>query len=167
MSVLPLNDHTHQLIGEEVLAALPDGALVVNVGRGSVGDTAALTKAVLSGRRQCASDVVDPAPLPPCLLCGRPLGRKVEWHHIVPKSRGGTEMAPVHPICHRTIHATLTNREIEIIQLINKEFSNKAIAQALFISERTVETHRKNIFRKTNTQSVVGLLRYAREQMIV
>ena len=61
----------------------------------------------------------------------------------------------------------LTNREIEIIQLINKEFSNKAIAQALFISERTVETHRKNIFRKTNTQSVVGLLRYAREQMLI
>lgn len=58
-------------------------------------------------------DPVDPAPLPPCLLCGRPLGRKVEWHHLVPKSRGGTEMAPVHPICHRTIHATLTNHEIE------------------------------------------------------
>lgn len=58
-------------------------------------------------------DPIDPAPLPPCLLCGRPLGRKVEWHHLVPKSRGGTEMAPVHPICHRTIHATLTNREIE------------------------------------------------------
>jgi phosphoglycerate dehydrogenase-like enzyme len=64
VSVLPLNDHTHQLIGEEVLAALPDGALVVNVGRGSVVDTAALTKEVLSGRLQCAIDVVDPEPLP-------------------------------------------------------------------------------------------------------
>ena len=61
----------------------------------------------------------------------------------------------------------LTNREVEIIQLINQEYSNKAIAEALFISERTVETHRKNIFRKTNTQSVVGLLRYAREQMLI
>jgi phosphoglycerate dehydrogenase-like enzyme len=64
VSVLPLNEHTHQLIGEEVLAALPDGALVVNVGRGSVVDTAALTKEVLSGRLQCAIDVVDPEPLP-------------------------------------------------------------------------------------------------------
>jgi len=64
VSVLPLNDHTHQLIGEEVLAALPDGALVVNVGRGSVVDTAALTKEVLSGRLHCAIDVVDPEPLP-------------------------------------------------------------------------------------------------------
>ena len=48
-----------------------------------------------------------------CFLCGRPLGRKIQWHHIVPKSRGGRETAPVHPICHRTIHATLTNKELE------------------------------------------------------
>lgn len=62
---------------------------------------------------------------------------------------------------------SLTNREIEIIGLINKEYSNRKIAETLFISERTVETHRKNIFRKTNTQSVVGLLRFARENMII
>ena len=50
---------------------------------------------------------------PPCFLCGRPLGRKVEWHHPVPKSRGGRETAPVHPICHRAIHRALTNKELE------------------------------------------------------
>jgi hypothetical protein len=48
-----------------------------------------------------------------CFLCGRPLGRRIEYHHIVPKSRGGRETAPIHPICHRTIHAALTNRELE------------------------------------------------------
>ena len=48
-----------------------------------------------------------------CFLCGRPLGAKVQWHHVVPKSRGGRDTAPVHPICHKTIHATLTNKEIE------------------------------------------------------
>ncbi len=48
-----------------------------------------------------------------CFLCGRPLGRKVEWHHPVPKSRGGRETAPVHPICHRIIHATLSNAELQ------------------------------------------------------
>jgi hypothetical protein len=53
------------------------------------------------------------APLPPCFLCGRPLGAKVEWHHPVPKSRGGRETVPVHPICHRAIHAALTNKELE------------------------------------------------------
>jgi len=47
-----------------------------------------------------------------CALCGRPLGARVEWHHLVPKSEGGRETAPVHPICHRTIHATLANAEL-------------------------------------------------------
>lgn len=61
----------------------------------------------------------------------------------------------------------LTNREIEIIRLIEKELSNKQIADKLFISERTVETHRKNIFRKTNTQSIVGLLKYAYQHKII
>ncbi len=55
----------------------------------------------------------------------------------------------------------LTLRETEIIQLIAKEYNNVKIAQSLFISERTVETHRKNIFRKTNTKSVLGLIKFA------
>ena len=47
-----------------------------------------------------------------CALCGRPLGARVEWHHVVPKSQGGRETAPVHPICHRAIHACATNKEL-------------------------------------------------------
>lgn len=47
-----------------------------------------------------------------CWLCVRPLGRRVEWHHPLPKSRGGRETVPLHPICHRTIHATFTNAEL-------------------------------------------------------
>ena len=61
----------------------------------------------------------------------------------------------------------LTQREIEIVQLIAKEYSNQKIATELFISERTVETHRKNIFRKTDTKSVIGLLKYAMEKKII
>ncbi|WP_051630607.1 HNH endonuclease [Afifella pfennigii] len=45
----------------------------------------------------------------PCWLCGRPLGRRVEWHHPRPKSRGGREVVPIHPICHRTLHACFSN----------------------------------------------------------
>lgn len=48
-----------------------------------------------------------------CWLCGRELGRRVEWHHPVPKSRGGTVTQPVHPICHRALHANLSNKELE------------------------------------------------------
>jgi phosphoglycerate dehydrogenase-like enzyme len=69
VSVLPLNDKTQHLVGRDVLAALPNGALVVNVGRGAVVDTEALTREVVSGRLQCAIDVVDPEPLP----AGHPL----------------------------------------------------------------------------------------------
>ncbi|WP_457949935.1 2-hydroxyacid dehydrogenase [Pseudarthrobacter sp. alpha12b] len=69
VSVLPLNDKTHHLVGRDVLAALPNGALVVNVGRGAVVDTDALTREVVTGRLQCAIDVVDPEPLP----AGHPL----------------------------------------------------------------------------------------------
>ena len=63
--------------------------------------------------------------------------------------------------------AHLTDREIEIIGLIEKEYSNKQIAETLFISERTVETHRKNIFRKTATNSVIGLVKYAYEHRLI
>lgn len=47
-----------------------------------------------------------------CALCGRPLGRRIEWHHVLPKSQGGRETAPVHPICHRAIHAAVSNKEL-------------------------------------------------------
>ena len=58
----------------------------------------------------------------------------------------------------------LTDRELEILKLISKEMSNAEIAAALFISERTVETHRKNMLRKTNNKSILGLMKYAMEQ---
>ncbi len=55
----------------------------------------------------------------------------------------------------------LTDREREILKLIAQEYTNKQIAETLFISERTVETHRKNIFKKTGTNSLVGLIKFA------
>lgn len=63
--------------------------------------------------------------------------------------------------------ANLSAREIEVIKLIEKEYSNKLIADTLFLSERTVETHRKNIFRKTKTNSVIGLIKYAYEHKLI
>lgn len=63
--------------------------------------------------------------------------------------------------------ALLTDRERDILRLIAREYSNKQMAEELFISERTVETHRKNIFRKTNTSSLVGLIKYAYEHKLV
>lgn len=59
--------------------------------------------------------------------------------------------------------ALLTSREIEIIKLIMEELSSEEIADKLFISKRTVDTHRKNIIQKTNTKTLVGLLKFAIE----
>ncbi|MFT3797804.1 2-hydroxyacid dehydrogenase [Microbacterium sp.] len=66
---LPGGDATRHLIGEAELAALPDDALVVNVGRGSLIDTDALVRHVATGRLRAALDVTEPEPLPP----GHPL----------------------------------------------------------------------------------------------
>ena len=52
-----------------------------------------------------------------CWLCSRPLGRRVERHHPVPKSRGGRETVPIHPICHRTLHKSFTNKQLERLDL--------------------------------------------------
>ena len=47
-----------------------------------------------------------------CALCHRQMGALVEWHHPVPKSEGGTKTVPLHPICHRAIHAQISNRDL-------------------------------------------------------
>jgi DNA-binding NarL/FixJ family response regulator len=58
----------------------------------------------------------------------------------------------------------LTRREAEVLSLIAKEYSNEQIADKLFISTRTVETHRKNIFIKTKQKTIVGLIKYAMDK---
>jgi phosphoglycerate dehydrogenase-like enzyme len=67
--VVPLTDSTRGLVDAAFLAAMPDGALLVNVARGPVANTAALVAELASGRLAAALDVTDPEPLPP----GHPL----------------------------------------------------------------------------------------------
>ncbi len=47
-----------------------------------------------------------------CALCGRPLGDRIEWHHVLPKCEGGRDTVPLHPICHRAIHAAASNKDL-------------------------------------------------------
>lgn len=61
----------------------------------------------------------------------------------------------------------LSPREVEIIRLIAKEYTSADIGKMLFISEHTVETHRKNIWRKTGVKSIVGLLNFAHEHQLI
>lgn len=61
---LPGGTQTRHVVDEAFLSALPDGALLVNVGRGSLVDTAALVDHVRRGRIRAALDVTEPEPLP-------------------------------------------------------------------------------------------------------
>ena len=54
-----------------------------------------------------------PAEVVACWLCGRPTGKTIVWHHPVPKSRGGRDVVPMHPICQQTLTANFTNSELQ------------------------------------------------------
>jgi phosphoglycerate dehydrogenase-like enzyme len=62
--IVPLTEQTRGLVDAGFLAAMRDGALLVNAARGPVADTAALTAALAGGRISAALDVTDPEPLP-------------------------------------------------------------------------------------------------------
>jgi phosphoglycerate dehydrogenase-like enzyme len=62
--VVPLTDETRGLVDADFLAAMPDGALLVNVARGAVVDNQALVAELTAGRLRAAVDVVDPEPVP-------------------------------------------------------------------------------------------------------
>ncbi len=59
-----------------------------------------------------SEDEASAQPLP-CWLCARPLGSVTVWHHPIPKSRGGRDTVPMHPICQNTIITHFTNSELQ------------------------------------------------------
>lgn len=61
----------------------------------------------------------------------------------------------------------VTARELEIIRLIAQELSTSEIAERLFISVGTVETHRHNILRKLGVKNAIGIIKYAVKNKLV
>lgn len=62
----------------------------------------------------------------------------------------------------------ISDREMEVLKLIIQEYSTQQIADALFISPRTVDTHRKHIMAKTESSSIIGLMKFAfRNDLVV
>jgi DNA-binding NarL/FixJ family response regulator len=61
----------------------------------------------------------------------------------------------------------LTPRERQIIQLVAEGFTNKQVAKALRVSEKTVETHRASLMRKLGINSIIELVRYAVRNNII
>lgn len=67
----------------------------------------------------------------------------------------------------RDINELLTAREVEIVRLICDELTTAEIAEKLFISPRTVDTHRKHILEKTDSKSVVSLIKLAYQYELI
>ncbi|MBF9254451.1 response regulator transcription factor [Pontibacter sp. 172403-2] len=61
----------------------------------------------------------------------------------------------------------LTRRELEVLALISEGFTNAEIAEKLFTSKRTVETHRQNLLEKTQTNNTATLIRFALRNGII
>lgn len=65
------------------------------------------------------------------------------------------------------IKSQLTEREIEILGLIAQGYSNKEIGDQLFISHRTVDTHRTNLMKKLDVSNIAGLIKKSYELKII
>lgn len=61
----------------------------------------------------------------------------------------------------------LTEREREVLKLICQEYTNKEIGNKLYISVRTVDSHRRNLLQKTGARNTAGLVRYAVEHNLL
>ncbi len=65
------------------------------------------------------------------------------------------------------VQPTLTERETEVLKLISNGNTNREMANDLFISSRTVETHRRNIIKKLNLRNTAELIKYAIDNSLV
>lgn len=61
----------------------------------------------------------------------------------------------------------ITERELEVLQMIVKEHTNQEIAEKLYISPRTVDAHRRNLLQKTGARNTAGLVKYAFQNGLV
>jgi phosphoglycerate dehydrogenase-like enzyme len=108
--VVPITDETHGMVDAAFLAAMRDGALLVNVARGPIVQTEALLAELQSGRLRAALDVTDPEPLPP----GHPL-----WSApgvlISPHVGGGTDAMwpPAYALVRRQLEHFTTGERLE------------------------------------------------------
>ena len=83
-------------------------------------------------------------------------------HDITKKKKIAAELTPK-----LSLDTELSKREKEVLKLITREKSNNEIADELFISVRTVETHKTNLLLKTGAKNVAGLVLYAIEHDLI
>lgn len=76
-------------------------------------------------------------------------------------------LAKKEPVSQTMKEYNLTKRELEILKLIADGFTNKEIGEKLFISHRTVDTHRTNLMRKLGTNNIAGLINFALKNNLI
>lgn len=104
--------------------------------------------------------------------CVKSAGRDEVFKAIQSLRNGENYMPPTHmQILYNKMskisYHRLTNREIEIIKLICQGVSSSEVADKLFLSTRTVETHRRNIYRKIDIHNNAELIHYAKKHLII
>jgi DNA-binding NarL/FixJ family response regulator len=61
----------------------------------------------------------------------------------------------------------ISSREIEVLKLIAMEYSTNEVAEKLFVSVNTIESHRKSLMKKLDVKNVVGLIKFAMRHKLV
>lgn len=167
-----LNDRGVDILLTDIMMPVMTGAELAKIVRQKFPDVKILALS-MSGQGDVVNKMIEDSDIAGYVL--KNIGKKELITALEKISGGGIyfsqevldEMLKASEKKKNTENVRLTAREIEIIKLIEKEYGNKQIADNLFISERTVETHRKNIFRKTKTSGIIGLIKYAYENKII
>ena len=77
------------------------------------------------------------------------------------------QMVPEGDVPDKFLFESLTERELDVLKLITKEYSSMEMAEALHLSTNTIDTYRKNLLRKLKVKNAVGLAMYAVKNKIV
>ncbi|MDX2172447.1 MAG: response regulator transcription factor [Bacteroidota bacterium] len=94
------------------------------------------------------------------ILDGKIHYEKSLMQQIINKQKNKIEKSTI-----KNVH--LSAREIEVLKLIANEKTSKEIAELLFIGKQTVDFHRQNIYEKTQTRTLAGLIKFAINNQLV
>lgn len=138
--VLILTIHENEEFIQEMISAGADGYVLKNAEKREIFDG---VRAVANGGTYFS-----------------PIVSKVLLESLVRKTRNKEPM-------HGNGESRLTNREIEILRLIAEGLTSKQIADKLFLSVTTINSHRTNIMKKLNIHETVGLVKYAIQKKLI
>lgn len=91
------------------------------------------------------------------------IGNKVNWHIEAPK----LNVKRLKKYVYEAFSGFFTRRELELLKLLNKGMTSRQIAETLYISVHTVETHRRKMLNKTGSKNLVELINFSKNNSII